>query len=133
MIQTQELTNRPVLALDMKKNRIRVHRITLHLLGDPDYIQLLVNPDDKVVIIKKSKQEDRLSLHIRWKQLGEKQCCEFTSKSLLESIRSLQSDWVPDQTYKIYGNLYHNNALAAFPLNNSIVMNPPSEMRVPLS
>ncbi len=37
-------TPQAILCIDLKKNRIRIHRQTLHLLGDPDYIQLLVNP-----------------------------------------------------------------------------------------
>ena len=29
------------IALDMKKNRIRIHKPTVHMLGDPKLIQLL--------------------------------------------------------------------------------------------
>ena len=29
------------ISIDMKKHRIRIHKATLHLLGDPKYIQIL--------------------------------------------------------------------------------------------
>ena len=33
------------LTLDMKRNRIRIYRATLRALGDPAYIQFLINPE----------------------------------------------------------------------------------------
>lgn len=35
-----------VLLIDMKKYRIRIRKQTLHQLGDPSYIQLLINPGE---------------------------------------------------------------------------------------
>lgn len=40
------------ISLDLKKNRIRVYKSTLHKLGNPSFIQLLVNPRDRVVAIR---------------------------------------------------------------------------------
>ena len=34
----------PVVVIDCSRNRIRIHRNALHLLGDPDYVVLLINP-----------------------------------------------------------------------------------------
>ena len=39
------------MALDMKKNRIRIHKPTIHMLGNPTLIQLLFDPDAMVVAI----------------------------------------------------------------------------------
>ncbi len=40
------------LSIDMKKNRIRLFKTMLHLLGDPPYIQLLINPTTMQVAVK---------------------------------------------------------------------------------
>lgn len=40
------------IAIDPRKNRIRVHKATLHALGDPKWIQLLFNPEDQVLAIR---------------------------------------------------------------------------------
>ena len=40
------------LSIDTKKNRIRFHKSMLHLLGDPPYLQLLINPKTMIVAVK---------------------------------------------------------------------------------
>ena len=49
----RETSLKPVLCIDLKKNRIRIHKLTLHMLGDPEYIQLLVNPQNSMIAIRK--------------------------------------------------------------------------------
>ena len=49
----QSSSSQPILCIDLKKNRIRIHKLTLHMLGDPEYIQLLVNPDSHMIAVKK--------------------------------------------------------------------------------
>ena len=44
--------NTVTISIDMKKFRLRVHKAMLHLLGDPPFIQLLVNPVDRLVAIR---------------------------------------------------------------------------------
>ena len=57
---------KPVLCIDLKKNRIRIHKLTLHMLGDPEYIQLLVNPQDSMIAIRKSVRKDYLAHRVRY-------------------------------------------------------------------
>ena len=44
-------SERITIALDLKKNRIRIHKNTLRRLGKPKRVQLLLNPDKKAIII----------------------------------------------------------------------------------
>ena len=39
-------------AIDMKKDRIRIHRTTFVKLGQPKFLQLLVNPTEQLVAIR---------------------------------------------------------------------------------
>ena len=41
------------MSIDMKKCRIRIHKHTLHILGDPLYIQILINTESKQIAIKR--------------------------------------------------------------------------------
>ena len=52
---------RPKITIDLKKNRIRVYRDTLHMISDPKYIQLLINPKAKKIIILGSTAYDHLA------------------------------------------------------------------------
>ena len=56
---------KPVLCIDLKKNRIRIHKLTLHMLGDPEYIQLLVNPKSSMIAVRKSVRRDYLAHRVR--------------------------------------------------------------------
>ena len=47
-----DVYKRQLICIDFKKNRIRIHRNTLRQIGNQEYIQLLVNPDQKMIGIK---------------------------------------------------------------------------------
>ena len=40
------------ISVDIKKSRIRIYRTTLTQLGLPKYIQLLVNPNDRMIAVR---------------------------------------------------------------------------------
>lgn len=40
------------MSIDTKRGRLRIHKALLHRLGDPRYIQLLVNPADLAVAVR---------------------------------------------------------------------------------
>ena len=102
---------RPVIAMDLKKGRIRIHKQTLHLLNDPCYIQFLVNPDRKTIVIKVCGKEAPLAHRIRYKASVD---CDFYSKELLHRLRSVSEDLADGQTYRLEGELYPDRGLALF-------------------
>ena len=120
MSSSQSQEHRPTLLIDLKKNRIRIHKATLHLLGDPDYIQFLVNPDSLSLAIRRSIKGDSLAHHIRWNMLGGKQCCDFYSYFLLKSLRDVNYEWKPNRSYRLYGRLNEKENLALFSMKESI-------------
>ena len=78
----------PSLLLDLQNNLIRIHRNTLSLLGNPEYIQILVNPDTALIAIRGCNKDDYRSERIRWDTLRDNnKSCEFYSKSLIKTIR----------------------------------------------
>lgn len=61
-MMSRENLCQPILSIDLKKSLIRIHRNTLRLLGDPDYIQLLINPNSKAGVIQFSMLETSPSM-----------------------------------------------------------------------
>lgn len=93
----------PSLSIDLKKNRIRIHRRTLHLLGNPNYIQILVNPTKQSLVLLPSVSEDHLAHKINWLYLDDpSNSYELYSKALIKTINTLQA-WEPEQIYRIEG------------------------------
>ena len=117
----------PVIFIDLKKNRIRIYKRTLHLLGDPAYIQLLVNPASQTIVVRCTNGQDNLSHRIYWERLIQHKCCELYSRDFLRTLRSTSQDWEENQTYRIYGTLVKPYKLAQFSMKNSIPINPKQE------
>ena len=103
----------PIVCIDLKKGRIRVHKVTLHILGDPDFILLLINPETGVLAIKETIPEDYLGLKIRKEMLTDGNCYEIYSKELFRALTAIRSDWKMNKSYRIYGQ-YEPRTNAAF-------------------
>lgn len=51
-METTKMDNAPVITLDLKKERIRIHRTTMRVMNDPSYLRLLVNPATKCIVVE---------------------------------------------------------------------------------
>lgn len=87
------LTDLP-LVIDTKKRRLRIYKQTLALLDNPEYIQLLVNPEKKMILLCPATSRQASCERIKWKQLNENQCCEIYSTSFVEKLMLLSNVWV---------------------------------------
>ena len=101
----RETSLKPVLCIDLKKNRIRIHKLTLHMLGDPEYIQLLVNPQDSMIAIRKSVRKDYLAHRVRYSKADSRYCYELYSTELLQALRHTGIYLEDNRSYRIYGAL----------------------------
>ena len=82
-------SSHPLICIDFKKNRIRIHRNTLRQIGNPEYIQLLVNPDQKMIGIKASCAEDKLAHKVKDYFVINGNSYELYSRELLYSLSQL--------------------------------------------
>lgn len=91
-----------MIVIDSKNSRIRIHRNTLHLLGNPEYIQLLVNPERRRLAILPS-QKQKTANAIRWDKIAGSKSCELYSKILIRQLGSICPNWRVDGKYRLYG------------------------------
>ena len=60
----------PVILVDLAKDRIRIHRVTLNALQNPEYIMLIVNPVEKSLGIMHGKEGDigvhKVKIVVKW-------------------------------------------------------------------
>lgn len=113
-------SGRPAISIDLKKDRIRIHKKTLHAIGDPQYILLLINPKDRTIVILRSNQDDQRAFRLPQTRPDEKQCFELHSKALIQNLRSMCDDWIDDYSYRIYGDVVENEGIAQFYFSESI-------------
>lgn len=110
--------NTPMIVIDSKNSRIRIHRSTLHLLGDPEYIQLLVNPERLTLAILPS-QKLKTANAIRWDKIAESKSCELYSKILVRQLGSICPDWKADGKYRLYGACVPDELLIQFDMSSA--------------
>lgn len=115
--------SRPTIFIDMKKSRIRIHRSTLQMLGNPTYIQLLVNPEARTIAVKRTSAYDHLSHRISEDEFLHNKCCELYSRNFLKALRSTSSNWTDTETCLIYGTLVESCHLIQFSIEDSISIN----------
>lgn len=110
----------PVMLIDFKRDRIRVHKNTLHLMGDPDYIQFLINPESQTLAIRISDSKDTLAHKVRWSLVSNGRCCEFYSKHLVYTIRNCFYPMIEQRAYRFYGEMIESVPIAYFSLAKPI-------------
>lgn len=120
---TENNMSKPVILVDLKKNRIRIHKNTLHYIGDPDYVLLLVNPEECSLAILRSDRSDPRAHHISWASLAKRKSFELYSRSLVRSLYDVYSNWQDSQSYRIYGEIIPHEGVAQFYMEESVLVN----------
>ena len=118
---SSEQGNNPVLTIDLKKKRLRLYKQSLKAIGNPEYVQFLVDPVTHKLVIRSSDEKDWCAQRIYWTILNDKgQCCEFYSKDLLEMMRLhfFPSDKL--RSYRVSGATANRKSLIVFDLNESV-------------
>ncbi len=104
------------LTIDLRKYRIRLHKSTLHLLDDPPYVQLLVNPSAKVVALKAvMKNLSGDSTHrVSRKQLQSANSVEIYSMSFIQTLMQVIPELKEGRRYRMNGEIVSAEGLALF-------------------
>lgn len=113
------LTDLP-LVIDTKKRRLRIYKQTLALLDNPEYIQLLVNPEKKMILLCPSTSRQASCERIKWKQLNENQCCEIYSTSFVEKLMLLSNVWDKNMSYKLTGTLLPKQKFILYHMEDAV-------------
>ncbi|MBR4766078.1 MAG: hypothetical protein IK085_04855 [Clostridia bacterium] len=122
------MTEQIIISFDLKKYRVRLYKAFLHELGDPLFIQLLVNPEKKLVAVRALDYElsGDQSHKINKTMMDSKKPVEIYSRSFAESLLSVINDPEPARYYKIYGTIIKKERMGVFSLNR-IEKQSPSE------
>lgn len=110
----------PMITLDMKKNRIRIHKTTLRLLMNPKFIHILINPEKNTLAICPSLHRGRDTLSIQCRTNHD---CELYSKDLMYQISTLKPEINTDTSYRIEGIMDEENIAIVFNISNIVTLN----------
>ena len=99
----EDSTSKLSLQLDLAKSRIRIHKKTLAAMGSPEYILLIVHPEEKTLGIMESNMNIP-GVH-KIKPCVGKQSIELYSTSLSRQFRRVMPNWVNGGKYLLTGEL----------------------------
>ena len=105
-----------LMSVDIKKYRIRIHKATLHLLGDPPYIQFLINPSSSIVALKsifRPTSKDQTH-RVPKKILRSSNSVEIYSKYFIDKLIELIPDLTDGNCYHMTGNIIPSEKMAVF-------------------
>ena len=122
-----DTSNVPAMSIDFKQNRIRVHKKTLRLLGSPDYVQLLVNPADGGIALRRLEQPEPQHFKVNWDGLLKRNSFDIHSMSFIRKLRQCSADLPQDKTYRIKGKYIADFEVARFCLKDAEPVNTDSE------
>lgn len=111
----------PALSIDLKKSRIRIHKNALQAIGKPNYILLLINPDQRTLVVQATIRGDPRAHHLSWSAVKSKTSFEIYSRSLIGGLRDVCVDWQDDQLYRMYGSAIDNENAIRFDMDTAIL------------
>ena len=87
-------------------------------MNNPQYVHLLVNPEDGLIAVCVCHREDKDAIRISSaKEKGDVYC-----KSLLNQILTLKNDLMENHTYRLIGEVSQNSQIAIFRIADAVVV-----------
>lgn len=108
------------ISIDLKKYRIRIHKSMLHVMGDPKYIQLLVDPESMAVAVKavdKKASGDQTHI-INHKTLKSDNSVEIYSRTFISKLNDVAGSLDDGNLYHMPGVLIYSERLAVFSMKD---------------
>lgn len=119
---TGNVNSQVAISVDLKQSRIRIYKSMIHLMGDPKYIQLLVNPNNKYVAIRgidvsvPGDQAER----IKPRCMASDNCFELHSKAFVNRLFDIIGSLDRNCTYKLSGIIVNSHNIAVFSLKTLV-------------
>lgn len=110
---------RITMSIDLKKGRLRIHKYTLKLLGDPEFIQLLISPPKSAIIIQGriERETGGQEIPVTFDKPGPGGSFEIYSRELISRIRR-HFPWLDREgLYRLTGNYMAGEEYICFPLS----------------
>ncbi len=109
-----------IVLVDMKKCRIRIHKTTLHALGNPRFLSLIINPEEYTLGITPGNPEDKTAHRVSPNVMNKKDSCELYSTSLIGALLMLCPEWHNYGKYRMMGTLIQEANMVRFDMRTAV-------------
>ena len=99
-------------SITFNKNKIALNTACIRKLPEVEYVQMLVNPEEKKIAVRPCQEDEKDSF--RWRSVGNKlKPKQITCKVFFAKIMSLMG-WNPNNRYKLLGKLIESGGELLF-------------------
>lgn len=105
-----------------RRGRTVIFKSVISALGNPDYIRMLINPEEKVVIVQICDKRERNVIEVPRNLNKDGVSFGINSVALLESMTKLMG-WSKSLTYRAKGELQIESGFVVFFLEKAEVVN----------
>ena len=107
-----------VITIDPKQSRIRFYRTFLKELGKPQYVELMISPEKKILAVKKTDPHHyftaKLNSHVK-----KEHCYELYCQNLIQELFKLLKWTDTSCSYKVIGTMDEATQTAYFNLTTA--------------
>ena len=116
---SEELFEKGGLSIDLKKHRIRIHRNTMRILGEPKYVLIMVNPEERTIALSRSAASEKRAHKIPPPRKDGRQEYEFYSTSLVQSLSRLNKYWHESGKYRMNAEYIATEGIVVFRMDQA--------------
>ena len=115
-----------VMTIDAKKPRLRIYKATIHQMDDPKYIQLMINPDSRLIALRGVDQHTPGQLEIRVDRqvANTEDCVDWYSTSLIAQLCSAFHEIESGSSYNLTGRIVARERAAFFDISTLTLIEP---------
>lgn len=117
-----EKITQPMISISLKKPLIRIYKNTLHLIGTPTHVLLLVNPKEKTLVISPSDGSDLKAHYVAKYFAKNKKSAELYSTSLVKQLKYLCPNLEEGSAYKFFGKYISREDIVEFNIQDAILI-----------
>jgi len=107
-----------VASITVGKNGLAFSKTAVIRLGKPEYVELLVNDEDKIIVIKAVQGQSESSTNF-FKPGKKNIMVRWNYQDLIERIAEMMNWDTETKTYKIRGEYHPEDNLLSFPLKEA--------------
>ena len=116
---SESINIRTTLGIDVSRNVIRINRTTLRSIGNPAYVQLLVNPGSRAIAVRavdRAEYDDqtfRIPRKIRDSDLP----ATITSQAFMNLLTATFPELSPEHSYQLSGIIVPTERITLFSMD----------------
>ena len=112
--------NKTTMGINVANNRIRINISTLRAIGNPAYVQLLVNPESRIVAIRAVDREEKGDQTYKMpKRISRKtSAAVITSQTFMALLRDAFPDLDPSHSYQLSGIIVPSERITLFSIDS---------------